>query len=161
MVKLPVHILINSLLCGLFNELSATETTERRIMEWLKKISKRCVRKRSWTNMRYYPSICLEVFFHWLYSPRGPWPLFQFHGHFTDDRTPWTSDQLVARPLPKHRTTQTQNKRIRTPNIHALCGIRTHDPSVRASEYSSCLRPLGYCDRLCLEVLRKITNNPS
>jgi hypothetical protein len=78
----------------------------------------------------------------------GPRPLIQFRNHFyTDGRTPWTSDQPVARPLPKHRTTQTQNKRIHTPNIHALNGIRTHDPSFRASEDSSCLRPRGYCDR--------------
>jgi hypothetical protein len=85
--------------------------------------------------------------FHWLYIPVGPWPLiFQFHDHFTDGRTPWTSDQLVARPLPKHRTTWTQNKHI--PNIHTLCGIRTHDPGFRASEDSTCLRPLGYRDRL-------------
>jgi hypothetical protein len=35
---------------------------------------------------------------------------FKFHDHFADGRIPWTSDQLVARPLPKHRTTQTQNK---------------------------------------------------
>jgi hypothetical protein len=28
-----------------------------------------------------------------------------------------------------------------------LSGIRTRDPSVRASENSSCLRPHGYCDR--------------
>jgi hypothetical protein len=55
--------------------------------------------------------------------------------------------QLVARPLPKHRTTQTQNKHIYTPNIHALSGIRTHNPSVRAREDSSYLRPLGYRDR--------------
>jgi hypothetical protein len=48
---------------------------------------------------------------------------FQFHDLFTDDRTPWTIDQLVARPLPKHRTTQTQNKHIHIPNSHALCGI--------------------------------------
>jgi hypothetical protein len=27
---------------------------------------------------------------------------------FTHGRTPWTGDQLVTRPLPKHRTTQTQ-----------------------------------------------------
>jgi hypothetical protein len=61
---------------------------------------------------------------------QSPWAVvsaFQFHDHFTDGRTPWTSDQLVVRPLPKHRTTQTQNKH--TPNIHALCGIRTHDRS--------------------------------
>jgi hypothetical protein len=88
--------------------------------------------------------------FHWLYSPLGPWPLlffFQFHDHFTDGRTSWTRDQHVASPLPKHRTTQTQIKHIHTPNIHALRGIRTHDPSFRASEDSSWLRPLGYCDR--------------
>jgi hypothetical protein len=35
---------------------------------------------------------------------------------------------------------------MHTPDIHALCGIRTHDPSFRTSEDSSCLRPLGYCD---------------
>jgi hypothetical protein len=40
-----------------------------------------------------------------------------------------------------------QNKHINTPNIHALSGIRTHDPSVQANEDSSCLRPRGYCDR--------------
>jgi hypothetical protein len=40
-----------------------------------------------------------------------------------------------------------QHKHIHTPNIHTLCWIRTHDPSLRASEDSSCLRPLGYCDR--------------
>jgi hypothetical protein len=36
-------------------------------------------------------------------------------------------------------------------NIHALSGIRTHDPGFRSSEDSACLRPLGYRDR------RKIT----
>jgi hypothetical protein len=34
-----------------------------------------------------------------------------------------------------------------TPNIHALCGIWTHDPGFRAREDSACLRPLGYRDR--------------
>jgi hypothetical protein len=57
-------------------------------------------------------------------------------------------DQPVARPLPTHRTRQIQNKRIHTPNIHALSGIRTHDPSVQANEDSSCFRPRGYFDRL-------------
>jgi hypothetical protein len=32
-------------------------------------------------------------------------------------------------------------------DIHAVSGIRTHDPSVRASEDSSCLRPRGHCDQ--------------
>jgi hypothetical protein len=34
----------------------------------------------------------------------GPWPLLQFRNFFyTVGRTPWTSDYLVARPLPTHR----------------------------------------------------------
>jgi hypothetical protein len=43
----------------------------------------------------------------------GPWSLLQFGNLFyTLGRTPWTGNQDVARPLSKHRTTQTQNKRI-------------------------------------------------
>jgi hypothetical protein len=77
----------------------------------------------------------------------GPGFFFSFMIIFTDGRTPWASDQPVPRPLPKYRTTQTQNKHIHIPNIHALCAIRTHYPSFRASEYSACLRPLGYRNR--------------
>jgi hypothetical protein len=40
--------------------------------------------------------------------------LFSFLILYTVGRTPWTGDQPVARPLPTHRTTQTQNKRIQT-----------------------------------------------
>jgi hypothetical protein len=108
----------------------------------------------------------LYIFFTGSTAPLGPGLcFFQFHEHFTDGRTPWTSDQFVARPLPKHRTTQTQNKHIHTQNIHALCGIRNHDPSFRASEDSACLRPLGYCDQLlCIYILhisRKFLNYKS
>jgi hypothetical protein len=97
------------------------------------------------TSVPVYQTKRLHTFFHWLYRPLGPWPLiFRFHDHSTDGRTPWTSDELVARPLPKHRTTQTQNKHIHIPNMHDLCGIRNHYPGFRANEDSTCLRPLGY-----------------
>jgi hypothetical protein len=33
-------------------------------------------------------------------------------------------------------------------DMHASSGVRTHNPSVRSSEDSSCLRPRGHCDRL-------------
>jgi hypothetical protein len=82
--------------------------------------------------------ICL-----WLYSPCGPWPLFQFLNPCAAGRTPWTGNQPVERPLPTHSTAQTQNKRT---DIHPFSGIRTHDHSVRASEDSSCLRPRDRCD---------------
>jgi hypothetical protein len=50
----------------------------------------------------------------WFYSSCGPWPLFQFLNLHTVGRAPWTGDQPVARPLPTHWTTQTQNKRTQT-----------------------------------------------
>jgi hypothetical protein len=50
----------------------------------------------------------------------------QFLNPKTVGRTPRTGDQSIARPLP----IQTQT------NIHAMSGIRTQDPSVRAGEDS-------------------------
>jgi hypothetical protein len=45
-------------------------------------------------------------------------------------------------------------------NVHrypCLRGIRTHDPSVRARQDGSCLRPRGYCDRRC--TYKYVTSN--
>jgi hypothetical protein len=39
---------------------------------------------------------------------------FSFLILYTVGRTPWMAKQLVARPLPTHRTTQTQDKSIQT-----------------------------------------------
>jgi hypothetical protein len=50
------------------------------------------------------------------------------------------------------RTTQTQNK---CRHIHALSGIQTHDPSVRAGEDISCLRSRGHCDRQSLVTVNR------
>jgi hypothetical protein len=44
-------------------------------------------------------------------------------------------------------TQDNKNTELTQPDIHALSGIRTHDPSVRASEGSSSLRPRGHPDR--------------
>jgi hypothetical protein len=87
----------------------------------------------------------------------GPMPLIHFRNHFS--QTVGLLERVFSPsqgPLPKHRTTQPQNKRIHThtPNINALSGVRTHDPSVRASEDSSCLRPRGYCDRPSVGIMR-------
>jgi hypothetical protein len=47
-------------------------------------------------------------------------------------------------------STQDNTNRINAhnTNFHAPSGNRTHNPSVRAGEDSSCFRPRGYCDRL-------------
>jgi hypothetical protein len=100
-----------------------------------------------------YLSVCLSVYlsiylfnYPCLYSCCGLWLLSQFLNLHTVGTSPWTVNQHVARPLPTHRTTQTQRKR--TSGIHVLSGIRKHDPSVPAAEGCSCLRPLGYRDRI-------------
>jgi hypothetical protein len=63
----------------------------------------------------YTSSLCNQrswkPIYPWLYSPCGPWPLFQFLNIYTVGRTPWTGDKPVARSLPTHRTTQTRYKR--------------------------------------------------
>jgi hypothetical protein len=98
----------------------------------------------------------LKGFFPLALQPQfGPWPTsmklsvsLQFTRSWTFGRTPWTGDQPVARPLPTRRTAQTQkNAHTLILNIHALSGSETHDHGFRASEDSTCLRPLGYRDR--------------
>jgi hypothetical protein len=44
----------------------------------------------------------------WIYSPRGPWPLFQFLNLYTVGWTPWTGDQPIASPLPTQNNTNTE-----------------------------------------------------
>jgi hypothetical protein len=60
----------------------------------------------------------------------------QFLDDFTDGGTPWTSDQLVGRPLPIHRTTE---KHTQTPNNHALIGF---EPTILASEQAKTVHAL-------------------
>jgi hypothetical protein len=51
----------------------------------------------------------------WLYSPLlGFGRFFSFFIFYTVSRTPLTGDQPIPRPLPAHRTTQTQTKRTQT-----------------------------------------------
>jgi hypothetical protein len=50
----------------------------------------------------------------WFYSPLELGRFFSFLILYTVGKTPWTSDQPAARPLPTHRATQTQNKRTQT-----------------------------------------------
>jgi hypothetical protein len=67
----------------------------------------------------------------------GPWPLFQFLNPYTVGRTPWTGDQPVARPLPTHRTTQTQNKRTQT----SMPRVR-FEPTIPVFERAKTVHPL-------------------
>jgi hypothetical protein len=88
-----------------------------------------------------YLSVCLSVYVSvFIYSPRGPWPLFQFLNLYTIGMIPRTWDMPVARPLPPHRTTQTQNKHTHTQTSMPWVGFEPTIPvferakTVHASE---------------------------
>jgi hypothetical protein len=65
--------------------------------------------------------------------------LFHFSFLILDSR----QDSLDGGSARRKAATNTQNKS----NVHASSGTRTHDPSFRAGEDSSCLRRRGHCDR--------------
>jgi hypothetical protein len=111
--------------------------------------------KYIWTN-----SISLSLYVSlWLYSPCGPSPLFQFLNLYTVGRTPWTGDQPVSRPLPTHRTTQTQNKRTQTsmprvgfePRIPLIERVKIVHASDRAATV------IGSCGLITLHKFIRIT----
>jgi hypothetical protein len=73
----------------------------------------------------------------------GPKSLIQLSIHFS--QTAGLLGRVISSSQGLYLNTGQHKHRI-TPNIHVLSGIPTHDPSVRASEDSSCLRPRGYYD---------------
>jgi hypothetical protein len=126
------------------------ETPLRRFVGWVANLTEEnsCVLSEITRTAVLFPIVCRKRN-PFLLALQPLWALasFQFPDLFTIGRSPWTSYHLIARPLPKHRKTQTQNKHIYTSNTCALSWIRTHDHDLRASEDSSCLGPLGYRDR--------------
>jgi hypothetical protein len=77
----------------------------------------------------------------------GPRPLLQFRKHFS--QTIGSLGRVISLSQGHYLNTgqHKQNKRICTPNLHALNGTLSHDSSARAREDSSRLRPPGHCDR--------------
>jgi hypothetical protein len=92
-----------------------------------------------------HPSIHPSIYLSMALQPFiGHWPLLIFLILYTVGRTPWTGfspskGRYLHTEQHKHRT----NAHI---YINALIRFRTHDPSVRASEDSSCPRTLGHCN---------------
>jgi hypothetical protein len=107
--------------------------------------SSSCLRPRGHCDRHnvYGPSIIHQ----WLYSPLLDPGLFSsFVIIFTQ-----TVGRLgrVIRPSQGSylHTGQHKHRKNAHTDIHSLSGIRTHDPTVRASEDSSCLRRRSHCDR--------------
>jgi hypothetical protein len=84
---------------------------------WLAAVVGSCF---NWLNLNYR-NVNVSIEFHVYLSIYGSTAhfldlgrVFSFLILYTVGRTPWTSDQPVARPLPRQKTTQTQNKRTQT-----------------------------------------------
>jgi hypothetical protein len=94
----------------------------------------------------YFSNICVvtksRIFWAYFFFPMalpahsGPSPLLQFRNHILE------TVGLLGRVISPSQC------RYLHAGQHKHSGIRTHDPSVRASENSSCLRPREYCDLL-------------
>jgi hypothetical protein len=82
----------------------------------LSALSRQRRKERRWSRFHLLISerLLLLLLLLWLCSPLlSLGRFFRFLILYTVGRTPWKGHQLVARPLPIHRT-QTQNKRIQT-----------------------------------------------
>jgi hypothetical protein len=86
-------------------------------------------------------------FFQWFFQLiQGPGLFFSSVIIFT--QTVGLLGRVINPSQGRYLNTEQHKHRINAhKDIHALSGIRTHDPSVQASEDSSWLRPHGYCDR--------------
>jgi hypothetical protein len=78
-----------------------------------------------------------------LYSPCGPWPLFQFLNLYTVGRTPWTG---IGPSQGRYLYTGHQH-RVNAHRHPCLEWDTNPHPSVRASEDGLCLGQRGHCDR--------------
>jgi hypothetical protein len=68
----------------------------------------------------------------------GPWSLLQFRNLFFTQSVGLLG-RVISPSQGRYLHTRQHKHRINTyTDIHALSGIRSHDPSVRASEDSSC-----------------------
>jgi hypothetical protein len=75
----------------------------------------------------------------------GPWPHLQFRNLLS--QTVGLLEREIIPSQGHYQHTEHKHRKNAHTDIHALSGIRTHNPSVLASEDSSCLRPRGHFDR--------------
>jgi hypothetical protein len=95
--------------------------------------------------------LCLLNFVHqWLYSPLlSPGLFFSFVIIFT--QTVGLLGRVISLSQGRYLYTQHKHRINAHTDIHTLSGIRTLEPSVRASEDCSCLTSHCPCDRLPLK----------
>jgi hypothetical protein len=106
--------------------------------------------------------VSLHIFFHWLYSPHGPWPLFSF---MIILQTVELLGRVISSSQGLYLNTGQHKYRINTYTKHpCLVWVSNPRSQLPSERRQSCLRPLSYCDwrpSICLpqNILRnKMTN---
>jgi hypothetical protein len=99
--------------------------------------------KQSWRMDRGWSSSCGVGWGPWRTRPSDLF-LFRINYEIMDliDSLEWGISP-VAKSLPTHNTDTGETHT----DVHALSGIRTHDPSIWKGKDISFLRPRGHCDR--------------
>jgi hypothetical protein len=95
----------------------------------------------------------------WLYSPLlGSDCFFSFVILYTVDRTPWRGDQPVARALPMHRTTKTQNNHTQTymPRVGFELMIPVFERPKTFYVLDSAATVIGMHTSICIKVKIKV-----
>jgi hypothetical protein len=93
-------------------------------------------------TLRNISRLCLSL---WLYSPLYLCRFFQFLNAI-QSRENFLDGGSASCKAATYIQNNTNKEQTHT-DIHALSGIPTHNPTVRASEDVSCLRPRGHYDR--------------
>jgi hypothetical protein len=126
--------------------------------------------KRRWMDALYWSLLSRPTFritihtFHWfihqwLYSSLLCPGIF-FSSLIVFTKSVGLLGRVISPSQGRYPHTEQHKHRINAhTDIHALSGIRTHDPSVRASEDSSYLRPGDSCDRAIIHIYWLIISN--
>jgi hypothetical protein len=93
--------------------------------------------------------LLLLLFYYYYSSTALCWALTTFSVSWSYTQSVGLLGREISLSQDLYLHTEQHEHRINVHNtdIHALSGIRTHDPRVQASEDSSYLRPRGHCDR--------------
>jgi hypothetical protein len=91
------------------------------------------------------------IYFPSLYNPLDLARYFSYLIVYTIGRTPWTREQPIARLLPRHRTTKSQNKRTQTSMTRVEFELTTlmFERGKTGHALDQAATVIGVCELLC------------
>jgi hypothetical protein len=157
-------------ICERSHEVSAVMTTKNIFIRWISvsnSFNTRIIFNYLLSNTQWYITYTCGTLSNWQKASHRPlnvevsfpmalpvhsepWPVYSFRNNFS--QMVGLLGRVISPSRGRYLNTGQHKHKLTHTDIHASSGIRTHDPSVLASEDTSCLRLRGYCDRLNVEV---------